>query len=163
MTKEINDRPSMTTNEERLKCCILGCFKSPKKNDVYCSMHRARWSRTRRFDKITTIDKMMLKTKKIEGGCWIYNGFRNVWGYGRIKSNGENTLTHRLSYIHHNGEIPKGMLVCHKCDNPSCINPMHLFLGSNTDNIRDSIKKGRRDPVKIAKERWIKCPTWKKK
>lgn len=76
-------------------------------------------------------------------GCWLYDGNWNNKGYGQLKDHGECVRTHRLSYELYKGPIPDGMHVCHTCDVPCCCNPDHLFLGSNKDNIHDSIKKGR--------------------
>lgn len=64
-------------------------------------------------------------------------------GYGRKAVNGKPILAHRLAWTEANGEIPEGMQVLHKCDNPPCINVDHLFLGTNADNMRDKAKKGR--------------------
>jgi len=75
--------------------------------------------------------------------CWNWKASKTNDGYGRIQVNKENWLAHRLSWTIHNGRIPKGMHVLHKCDNPACINPSHLFLGSHLDNMRDKTKKGR--------------------
>ena len=78
--------------------------------------------------------------------CWEWTGCRNPEGYGRIGL-GSHRLgigyTHRLSWELMRGEIPKGMLVLHKCDNPPCIRPEHLFLGTTSDNIADCHDKGR--------------------
>jgi hypothetical protein len=77
-------------------------------------------------------------------GCWLWLGReRGSNGYGGIKADGAYWVAHRYSWHLHCGEIPAGALVCHKCDNPACVNPKHLFLGSNTDNVRDMHRKGR--------------------
>jgi len=148
---------------QELKCFIDGCEKKVKKHDRYCSMHRARFSRTNRFDKKTPYERMMERVEIKKNGCWIYTGFVNEYGYGRIRNNGFKYLTHRLSFEHFFGSIPEGILVCHKCDIPSCVNPQHLFLGTHKDNFDDALKKGRRNPVEQAKNRWKKCPTLRKK
>lgn len=64
--------------------------------------------------------------------------------YGRIRLNGKQHLSHRISWEVHRGAIPDGMFVCHRCDNPSCINPEHLFLGTHLANMADMSHKGRR-------------------
>ena len=78
-------------------------------------------------------------------GCIEWMGARDKNGYGRIKPfNKKRMRVHRYSYERFIGPIPEGMFVCHHCDNPPCVNPKHLFLGTNIDNILDSSKKGRR-------------------
>lgn len=85
-------------------------------------------------------------------GCWEWQGYKRN-GYGRTtigsRTNGtrRSECTHRISYMLNYGEIPKGMDVCHKCDNPSCINPKHLFLGTPRDNAVDCLNKGRRHDI----------------
>lgn len=78
-------------------------------------------------------------------GCWVWQGSTGGTSrYGQIKAFGKFVLTHRLSYELYFGEIPKGKVICHKCDNPLCINPDHLFCGTMKDNYQDMVDKGRR-------------------
>lgn len=77
--------------------------------------------------------------------CWEWIKARTPRGYGTIRVNGLQTGAHRLSYIIHFGDIPPRLVVCHRCDNPSCVNPEHLFCGTVLTNVRDMDAKGRRD------------------
>lgn len=76
-------------------------------------------------------------------GCWPWTRALMKAGYGEIRMAGRTLYTHRLSYEHHVGPIPKGLFVCHRCDNRRCCNPAHLFLGTSLDNVRDMVAKGR--------------------
>jgi HNH endonuclease len=76
-------------------------------------------------------------------GCWEWANSLNTGGYGRIMIKGKRIMAHVWSYILHKGEIPEELLVCHHCDNPSCVNPSHLFLGTRLDNNMDMINKKR--------------------
>jgi hypothetical protein len=76
-------------------------------------------------------------------GCWIWNKCIGDRGYGRLMYRGKQTTAHRLSWVLNVGPIPADLLVCHHCDNPPCVNPAHLFLGTALDNARDMVSKGR--------------------
>jgi len=79
---------------------------------------------------------------EVRDGCWAWNGPK--WhGYRRLNIGKTTSGAHRVSYIIHRGQIPAGMHVLHSCDNRSCCNPDHLFLGTNGDNVKDKIAKGR--------------------
>lgn len=77
-------------------------------------------------------------------GCWLWTGYRNPKGYGRFGPTKKiDAYSHRVSYEMHKGPIPAGLLVCHRCDNPPCVNPKHLFTGTMQDNVDDMMSKGR--------------------
>lgn len=89
-----------------------------------------------RFNQLYKIDETT--------DCWIWQGGRNNIGYGFIRDGDRMRTAHRVSYeIHNNQTIPKYMCVCHTCDNPLCVNPDHLWLGTRRQNFDDMVNKGR--------------------
>jgi hypothetical protein len=81
-------------------------------------------------------------------GCWEWQRGRK--GYGQVWLEGKKWYAHRLAYTLCRGEIPPGKSICHTCDNPRCVRPSHLWLGSQTDNMRDMGRKGRTNTQKIS-------------
>ena len=78
------------------------------------------------------------------GGCWLWTGPRFNHGYGMVTFGGiRNGLAHRVSFLIHNDQIPEGMWVLHRCDNRLCVNPAHLYAGTQQDNMRDMIERRR--------------------
>lgn len=76
------------------------------------------------------------------GECWLWTGSQRD-GYGRLLFQGRFKLAHRVAWELTNGPIPDGLYVCHTCDNPPCVRPAHLFVGSQQDNLNDMVAKGR--------------------
>lgn len=106
------------------KCQMIGLGKNPDKPDT-----ERFWSRV-----LVPEDKSR---------CWVWFG-ANSNGYGNFnRMNKQNILAHRFSWELHKGPIPDGLFVMHMCDNPSCVNPNHLKLGTNKENSHDSVAKGR--------------------
>jgi hypothetical protein len=87
--------------------------------------------------------KDFLSKIKTSEGCSIWDGYKTQKGYGEVVFEKKLWYAHRLSYFLNIGDIPEGKLVCHKCDNPACIKPDHLYIGDPIDNSSDMVKKGR--------------------
>lgn len=75
--------------------------------------------------------------------CWEWKAAKNDGGYGRLKVDGRQCIASRYAYSDRIGPIPPGKIVCHTCDNPGCVNPSHLFVGTHRDNTDDKLRKGR--------------------
>lgn len=90
------------------------------------------------------LERFWEKVQKLDG-CWLWTAAsRTQAGYGLFTPrHGIKVLAHRAMWEYTQGSVPAGLYVCHRCDNPGCVNPAHLFLGSHADNMRDMVAKGR--------------------
>lgn len=105
-------------------------------------------------DQSLILDRIQITDK----GCWEWTHGRYKFGYGRIEVAGKKWHAHRLAWTLWNGEIERGLCVLHKCDNPPCCNPEHLYLGTHKDNIRDAIVRGRWSADKLRGPKSVRSP-----
>lgn len=131
-------------------CSLPDCAR-PHDARGLCQMHYNRWARHGdpetllvRLDLATRLWGKVTKTET----CWVWTGRTHEDGYGRLWANGRDRLAHRVSWVLARGAIPGDLYVLHKCDNPPCVRPSHLFLGTQADNIADMDRKGRRNPTR---------------
>ena len=139
----------VTVYFKKKPCKVEGCT-AIYYGKGYCSKHYQRWID---HDDVNHVRGPKFKTpieaylncviKNGDDECWGWKGAKHDFGYGVIHYKKEQLTAHRFAYSHYVGEIPECVFVLHKCDNPECSNPKHLFLGTNLDNINDCIAKGR--------------------
>ena len=87
-------------------------------------------------------ERFFQKVNKTDS-CWLWTGSLNSRGYGCLAVNRKTVSAHRYSYAIHKGEIPEGLIICHSCDVPACVNPDHLWAGTFADNMKDMVDKDR--------------------
>ena len=93
--------------------------------------------------ELEELKQRLLRNTKVDGECLLWTGARTTNGYGQIKFRGRLLHVNRASVMVHIGPIPEGMFACHHCDNPPCINPAHLYIGTASDNMQDKVRRGR--------------------
>jgi hypothetical protein len=126
----------------RRQPCRAGRSKRGEFCSIRCSIRRA---------GNDAPDKFWAKTSPQPNGCIYWNGYRPGGRYGALNVAGRARKAHRHAWILTHGDIPDGLSVLHRCDVPHCVNPEHLFLGTNADNVRDKVAKGR--AARLAGER----------
>ena len=142
-------RKTRRSGEER-KCLTCGKSFHPvsTRPGHYCSLECV-WHRKR--PQLTLPERFWPKVQKSED-CWLWIAGVNSKGYGvvalpRVRGQKhKRLLAPRASWLLHFGDIPEGSEICHKCDNPRCVRPDHLFMGSHQDNLKDASRKGRTGP-----------------
>lgn len=130
-------------------CTVKGC-REPHLARGYCVNHYYAWRKHGDPTKVvlkqhhgkTLKERCEIYTKK-GPGCWEWTGYKDPNGYGRLNVKNIPVLAHRVSYEQNVGSIPEGKVLCHTCDNPGCVNPAHLFIGEQADNVADMQQKGR--------------------
>jgi len=105
--------------------------------------------------RINPYERIFGRVKESPEGCLEFQGGKDIHGYGKIKVLGHQMGVHKVAYILTKGEIPAGDYVMHSCDNPCCVNPNHLSLGTQSENILDCVRKNRRKSVRIKNRRLV--------
>lgn len=128
------------------ECSVSGCKNIGKITKGLCRKHYHRMRRNEHTDETVIIGydkrRLLANCEKVDSGCWEWKRYTKL-GYGITCLNGEILGAHRASWIIFRGEIPEGMQVNHKCHNRKCINPDHLYVGTQQQNVDDMINAGR--------------------
>lgn len=122
-------------------CLSAGCDLPGPIVRGFCGTHYKRARRSGGLSRLTPVERFWEHVEKTPH-CWLWLR-RSIDQYGSFFANGVRTRPHRFSWELHNGPIPDGLFVCHRCDRPRCVRPDHLFVATNAENTADKIRKGR--------------------
>lgn len=131
-------------------CAVANCANQTKRGTL-CHKHKMRKHRHGSVEKTLIPTKDMSLSERLsfhgwiveDNGCWVWLGKKDRKGYGGLQVKGKKVSAHRAAYEAWVGPIHEGLLVRHKCDNPPCINPAHLELGTHKENAEDKFSRGR--------------------
>lgn len=136
-------------------CNVENCTDTSRHTNGMCYSHYYRWTTYGNTDEshrtrsnATWEDRLYdgrweRRSGPLETECWIWTGQLDQTGYGVLKYHQKAYKAHRAMWALRNGPIPEGKYACHKCDTPACINPEHIFIGTQGDNMKDAKRKGR--------------------
>lgn len=124
------------------KCSVDDCDR-PAHGAGMCIKHWRYWRRHGRPEPLSDQERFWSHVDK-SGDCWVWTAGRSPFGYGQFSRDHHPVAAHRASWEFANGPIPDGLFVLHHCDNPPCVRPDHLYLGTQKDNIRDAIERNRK-------------------
>lgn len=143
-------------------CAFRGCEYRIKTRGL-CNGHYLQLQRGQTLrpasKHVGPVDERFWRKVDKSGECWTWTGSRNHKGYGRLSTPDGVRLTHALSWELHFGAIPAGKWVLHRCDNPPCVNPDHLWVGTAKENTADMIAKGRHNYAGLALGRSLRHVT----
>jgi hypothetical protein len=136
-------------------CCNPSHLFLQTKEDFYNSAEQSDGLRAYFGDPVERFWRVVNKNGPIParypelGPCWVWTACLNNHGYGKVGRGHKYFIAHRLAWIYAIGAIPDKLCVLHRCDNPPCVNPKHLFLGTHQDNMDDCVSKGRTKKAKL--------------
>lgn len=134
------------------RTCEAADCDRPHEARGFCTKHYSRFLRNGTTELPTLAERFWSNVDQSADGCWEWQGQRASNRYGIFNFGNKHHQAHRLAFELHNGIAPGDLFVCHRCDNPPCVRPGHLFLGTQKDNLADMVRKGRGSKVRARGE-----------
>lgn len=134
---------------EKARCCSLHCWNEMQRA---AAPVKVKWPHWDEASALPIRERLLARSEVVESGCREWRHRLNTEGYGVVSYKRVEWIASRLAWTLWKGEIPDGLFVLHQCDNPKCINPDHLFLGTHDDNMKDMVAKGRARSGGVSRE-----------